>query len=279
MKIRGMSPLEYLGAQLLYTSPATAPVWLAGLFYLLLAPAAKPFRVLAIAYLAILALLMAQQGKAYYLAPAYPMLYGAGGVAFERLTARRGWRRLRPMLVVILALLGLAGVPMAIPVLPPEDVVRYAAAIGIDAPQEERQRRVALSQHLADRFGWESMAATIARVYNAVPPEERARTAIFAGNYGEAGAIDLFGARYGLPKAISSHNNYWLWGPRDGHADLAIVFGVPRQRLEEICGEVTHADTIVSPYAMAYETDLPVYICHRFKRPLPAIWPELKRYI
>jgi len=278
LKIQAMPVGAYLGAQVLYTGPAAVPIWVGGLLYLLFARAAAAYRALGIAYLAILALLVSQHGKAYYLAPAYPMLFAAGGVAYERLSVRGGWRWLRPAMGGLITLVGIVVMPLAVPMLSPESVVRYAAAIGVEVPQEERLRRVALAQHFADRFGWENMVATIARVYQALPPEERQRAAIVAGNYGEAGAIDFFGSRYGLPHAISSHNSYWLWGPGNATGDVAIVIGVSREQLQQLFADVTQADTIVSEYAMAYETNLPVYVCRKLKRPLAEVWPELKRY-
>jgi hypothetical protein len=163
--------------------------------------------------------------------------------------------------------------------LPPQEFVKYAHAIGVEAPQEERNQRVELPQPFADRFGWENQVATVARVYQALPPEERAQVAIFTANYGEAGAIDFFGGRYGLPHAVSGHNNYWLWGPGSATGAIAITIGLPREKLEQAYAEVTQVDTVVSPYAMAYETNLPIFVCRGLKRPLAELWPEAKRFI
>ncbi len=279
LKIQPMSAVAYVGAQIFYTSPGAVPVWVGGLVYLLFARAAGAYRALGIAYLAILTLLIVQHGKAYYLAPAYPMLFAAGGVAWERLSARRGWRWLRPVVVGLVIVVGLVVVPLAVPILPPASVIRYASAIGVEAPQEERQQRVALPQHFADRFGWENMVATVARVYQALPPEDRARAVIVGGNYGEAGAVDFFGRQYGLPHALSGHNNYWLWGPGNATGEVAIVVGASHEQLQQLFEDVTQADTVVSAYAMAYETNLPVYVCRHLKRPLAEVWPALKRYI
>ena len=279
LKIQAMPLGPYLGAQVFYTSPAAVPIWVGGLAYLLFVRTAGAYRVLGIAYLAILALLVVQHGKAYYLSPAYPMLLAAGGVAYERLSARHSWRWLRPALVGLVTLVGIVAVPLAVPILPPESAVRYAAASGVEAPHEERQRRVALPQYFADRFGWENMVATVARVYQTLPPEERAHTAIVGGNYGEAGAIDFFGRRYGLPPAISPHNSYWLWGPGTTTGKIAIVIGAPREQLDLLFEDVTQAATVESEYAMASETNLPVYVCRRLKRPLAEVWPAMKRYI
>ncbi len=278
MKMRAMASLEYLAAQVLYTNPITVPIWLAGLGYFLFARHGRAYRSLGIAYIAILVLLIAQQGKAYYLAPAYPMLLAGGGVAIERFTDRRA-RWLRPVSLLAVTVIGAALAPLAMPILSPEATFHYVQTLGIDAPQEERNARRALSQHLADRFGWDNMVATIARVHRALPPAERARAAIFAGNYGEAGAVNLFGPSQGLPPAISGHNNFWLWGPGEATGEVTIVVGLPAEALQRLCEEVEQAETVESPWAMPYETDLPVYVCRRLKRPLPEVWSELKRYI
>ena len=90
-----------------------------------------------------------------------------------------------------------------------------------------------LPQLFADQFGWEEMAATVARAFHALPPEVQAKTAIFGQNYGQAGAIDLFGPKYGLPKAISGHQNYFLWGPRGYTGESMIVMGDRQERLAE----------------------------------------------
>lgn len=279
LKNAPLSPGAFLGAQILYTNPANVPIWLVGLAALLLARNLRAYRFLGIAYLVLLVLFIVQHGKPYYLAPAYPMLLAAGAVAWEERSARRGWRWVRPLLVTLVILLGMATLPLTVPLLAPQDYVRYSRAIGVEAPQEERRPRVELPQPFADRFGWENQVAAVARVYHALSPENRAQVAIFARNYGEAGAIDFLGGRYGLPKAISGHNNYWLWGPGTATGNIAITLGVPREQIERIYAEVALADTIVSPYAVAHETNLPVFVCRRLKRPLAEVWAELKVFI
>jgi hypothetical protein len=278
-KIALMSPGQFLAAQLLYAGPLAAPIWLAGVGWLLFARGGRPYRLLGVAYVLMLALLIAQQGKAYYLAPAYPILFAGGGVALEKVSARQGWRWLRPVLTLPVAVGGALTMPLVVPLLRPETLVRYTDRLGIQAPREERLQRVELAQHFADRFGWENMVATVARVHRSLPPEDRARAAIFAGNYGEAGAIDFFGPRHGLPKALSGHNSYWLWGPGDANGEVVISVGVARERLTQMFDEVTQVETIVSPYAMAHETNLPVHVSRRPKRPLAEMWRAIKRFI
>ncbi|MCU1234351.1 MAG: glycosyl transferase, family 39 [Candidatus Solibacter sp.] len=62
-------------------------------------------------------------------------------------------------------------------------------------------------RNFADQFGWEDYAIVVARYYNALPPEIRARTVIYGQSYGRLGAIDLFGTRYGLPPSIGGNQN------------------------------------------------------------------------
>ncbi len=274
-KIVAMSPAAFFAAQIIENNPFTAPLWLAGLGSLLFAPALRRFRPLGLMYLIVLLILLLQRAKPYYLAPAYPALLAAGAVAAERL--RR--HSLRVALVAWLVLGGVTVGTMVIPALPPATYVSVIQMLGVKAPQEERGHTAEMPQVLADRFGWENMTATIARVYNGLPPEQRARAAILAGNYGEAAAVDFFGPRYGLPKAISGHNNYWLWGPRGATGAVLIAVGIPKADLEKYFATVEQADTIVSPYALPFETNLPVYVCRDLRTPIEQAWPLLRRFI
>ena len=126
---------------------------------------------------------------------------------------------------VLIALSGVLLAPLAVPLLSPENYIRYTAALHLEQPRIERKITGLgpLPQIYADQFGWDEMAASVARVYNALPKNVRARTAIFGQNYGEAGAIDFFGPKYGLPPAISGHQNYFLWGPRGFTGESLIV--------------------------------------------------------
>ena len=188
------------------------------LVWLLTAHAARAWRFLGWAYLALLVLLVATGGKDYYLAPYYPTLFAAGAIAIERWTADRRWRaRCGVALPALMLLVGVAAAPLAVPVLPIETYVRYARATGIQPAPSERHTMGRLPQYFADMFGWHELVAEAVRVAAALPPADRAKAVIVARNYGEAGAINFLGRERGAPLAISAHNNYWLWGP--GHAE------------------------------------------------------------
>lgn len=269
-------PLRFFAEQALQMQPLTAPLWIAGLLGLLLAPALRRFRALGWAYLMIAAVLLAQASKPYYLSPAYPWLFAAGAVLVEGWTARRAW--LRPAALALLAVSGAATAPLTLPLLSEESYIRYAARLGITPESGERHRLGALPQHYADMHGWPELAAEVARVWRALPALERARCGIFGQNYGEAGAIDYFGPAYGLPHALSAHNSYYLWGPDGYDGSCLVVLGDERERLAELFADVQPAGRFDCRYCMPYEDGMTIHVCRRPKRPLAAVWPEIKSF-
>jgi hypothetical protein len=129
-----------------------------------------------------------------------------------------------------------------------------------------------------DMFGWEEMVASVAEVYHALPPEERAVASISGNNYGQAAAIDFFGPKYGLPKAISTHNSYWYWGPRDYTGEVFITVGVRPEALQRAFESVELATVIEHPYVIWYETNQPVYVWRKMVMPLGDVWPRMKLF-
>jgi hypothetical protein len=279
-KIDEASPLEFLVEQVVTMQPPTLPLWLAGLLFYLFSGEGRPYRMLGWVYLILLAVFMIQNARFYFLAPAYPMLFAAGAVVFERFLARRGWRWPKPVYVAVLAVSGIVVAPITVlPVLPVETLARITGAAGGDAGVEVETREVGqLPQNFADRFGWENLVATVDRVYEELPAEERDRACILTGNYGEAGAVDFFGEKYGLPGAISGHNSYFIWGPGDCTGDVVISVGVPQEVLRAVFDEVEQVETVRCRYCMPDEDDLPVYVCREPKMPFEEAWPRFEHY-
>jgi hypothetical protein len=184
---------------------------------------------------------------------------------------------LRAIYVAFIILTSAALAPLSAPILSPEAYVRYQKTLGLEPPKAENQPTGPLPQHFADEFGWEDMAREVAKVYNALPPEERAQTAIFCNSYGQAGAIDFFGAEYGLPKAISNHQNYWYWGPRDYNGATVIVLGSDGKgdrehfRTVEAVGHTDH------PYSRRDE-HFPILLCRGLNQDLRTLWPSIKKW-
>ena len=275
-----LGPLAFFWQQILMLHPVNFPVWAAGLWFFL-AGRGKRFRILGWTYVTLLALMILMKGKNYYLAPIYPMLFAGGGAAFEDwfarlpLTRQKLWPK-----TALVAIMVLAAVPfdiLALPVLPPEKYVAYAAAIHAAPPKTEVHHSGPLPQIFGDQFGWPELVEQVAKIYWSLSPEERARTAIYANNYGEAGAIDFFGPNYNLPAAISPHQTYFYWGPHGFHGDILIALQSSRERLEKVCASVEEPAVHYHPYGMGEENQ-PIFVCRGLKLKVTEIWPELKHW-
>lgn len=278
IKNNPVSWMSYLGEQILFLNPVALPIVGAGLAWLFLSKKEQRFRALGWAFLIVLVVVKVLQGKAYYPMPFYPILLAAGGVAFGSLPL--DWRKcLRPGFLGLLAISGLLMLPFGVPVLPLETLLRYQKLISLEnAVQVEHDSAGELDQLYADMFGWDSMTATIANVYHGLSVTDQAQCAILAGNYGEAGAIDLLGTKYGLPRAISGHNNYYFWGPQGHTGEVVILFGQNAESIKTMFGSVERVAIISDAHAVAAENHLPVYICRRPKAPLTQIWPSLRYF-
>jgi 4-amino-4-deoxy-L-arabinose transferase-like glycosyltransferase len=278
-KYASATRLAFIAGQVLLQNPLALPLWIAGLFFLLFDKNGSQFRLLGIVYaVAFLILLTNGHSKPEYLSPAYTMLFAAGGIISERLTAPLTWRWVRPGYLVLLLVGGCALAPLAMPTLPVEAYIKYQDALGVSPATAEAKQLEKLPQFYADMFGWEEKAAAVARVFNTLTPEEKARCAIFADNYGRCAAIDFFGARYGLPKSIGKHNNYWIWGPRQYTGEIVIILGGNPDEHTKWFEEVTVADTTSCTYCMPYENHLTISLCRKLKMPLQEVWAPDKHY-
>jgi len=220
-----LPPGEFLFEQVMETGIAQTLLWIAGLVAMARASTTPRLRVFAWSYVAVLGVMLATRSKAYYLTPIYFPYMAAGAVAFESLTRARTFAWMKPALAVVLVGLSAVALPFAVPVLPVDAFIRYERALGQMPKADERQEVGDLPQYYADMFGWEEMVARVAAIYRTLTPEEQRQTVIYARNYGEAAAIDFFGRRYGLPRAVAPHNSYWYWGTGVEPMHIAIVFG------------------------------------------------------
>jgi len=269
-----LSPVEFQGFML---NPFTAPVWLVGLWFFFFQSAGKRYRMLGWSYLVLLATFILMEAKDYYVAPYYPILMAAGGVAWEPLLRRS--KLALTAAAVLLTTSGVLAALLTLPLLPPEQYLKVMRGVGITPPRNEVSHTSEMPQHLADQFGWEEMVEKVASVYQSLSAAEREKAYIFAGNYGEAGAIDLFGARYGLPKAISGHQNYFLWGPRGCSGEVVITVGEPPADVRKSFEEVIETVRPYHPYAMPWENRNPICIARKLKfESIEAVWPRVKEY-
>ena len=205
--------------------------------------------------------------KPYFLAPAYPILFAAGAVAFERWAPRPRLAWVRPAYVALLAVAGMLLAPDVMPVLPPATAVRIYGA---------------LPQVLGDRLGWDSLTQTVEQVYATLPPAQRARACVLTSNYGEAGALGQLAGPGRLPPIFSGHNNYYLWGPGACTGDVLIVVGFSPsdvQGVRPLYAHIALAATQRCRYCVAYEQNVPIYVLSGPTSPIfPRLWSMVKHY-
>jgi Dolichyl-phosphate-mannose-protein mannosyltransferase len=282
-----LSPLAFLGQQILLMSPLSLPFWLAGLLlFFLYSQEPKAYRSFGWAFLITIGFFLLAHGKNYYSAPAYPIVLAAGGLAAElilrtpHLQSRSALRLSLQAGCLLWLILGIALLlPVTLPVLPVDAYLRYQEHLPFEVPRSEHGHMgAALPQHYADEFGWPEMVAAVARVYHSLPAEEQRKTAILADNYGEAGAIDFFGAQYGLPKAISPHQNYFLWGPHEYTGEIVILVGsADIDEARNFFQSVEPVASLDSPYAIPHE-NRPILLGRGLKQNLQQLWPKLKKW-
>jgi hypothetical protein len=274
-----LNPAEFIAQQIILMNPATFPLWIAGLLWLFGSRTGRRYRALGIIYLVLLVEFIVLHGKSYYLAPAYPMLFAAGGVAIERVfAARLKW--LKPVLLGAILVTGAVCTPLVLPILPPDKLIAYMRAIHMEPPRTETSHTASLPQLFADQFGWEQMVGSVAHVYHHLRPEDEKRAAIFCQNYGEAGVIDFFGPKLGLPPAISGHQNYFFWRPRDWTGEVALVLDTSDDDERELFASVEDLGQVVSSaWAMPFERRMHIFLCRDLKVSVQELWPRVKNWL
>ncbi|MFQ5665883.1 MAG: hypothetical protein ACE5I7_05560 [Candidatus Binatia bacterium] len=278
-KLPEKSAVTFLGEQALMLQPVAVPFWIAGLLYYSVTRPGRPYRPLAWIWATVIVTLMASgHARSNYSGPAYVILLAAGGVAVERLARAHSWRWLPPVVAGVFVTAGAVIVPFAIDWLPPADYVAYERAVGLTAPTDERTQLGALPLHFALRFGWPELTRTVTRVYQGLPAEERAQAGIIAETFGEAAALNFFGPQAGLPHAIGTLNNYWLWGPGHYTGEIMLVIASPESRLLRLFRQVERTAPIHCHYCMPDLAHKFVYICRHSRRPLSDLWPQLRHY-
>jgi len=283
-----LGPVDYFLQQTLLIDPQTAPIWLAGLFALLFSARLKPFRVLGWCYLVCYTVFFILHGKNYYLSPVYPMLLAAGAVVVESGISRPRLEWLKPAIAVVLLVTGAYVAPVPVPILSPDHFLAYVKTLPFKLPvMEHSHARAALPQWYADQFGWQEIVDETAIAWSRLTADERGSDpssapgkacGIFAQDYGQAGAIDFLGRRYGLPRSLSGHQTWFLWGPGPYSGDCMIVLDDRKEVLEELWEHVDYVGTS-APNSYALEQQIDVFICRGKKFDSWAgLWPKLKHW-
>jgi hypothetical protein len=248
----------------------TLPLWVAGLYFYLFSPTGRRYRALGWMFVVPLALFLMAQGRSYYLAAAYPMLFAAGAVVWENCLDRRSATAARVGRAGTWAALGAGAALGAIFTLPL-------------APINSPLWRLTSKMHdnFTEQIGWPELAQTVAGIYDKLPAAEKSRAAILAGNYGEAGAINLYRGAYHLPEVICGTNTYGWRGYGAPPPEVVILVGFSREGAERFAGQVELAGQVTNRYGVLNEEtkDHPnIFVCRGFKKSWPEFWKGFQRF-
>jgi 4-amino-4-deoxy-L-arabinose transferase-like glycosyltransferase len=268
---------DFLLGQILMIGPSILMA-AAGLCYLLFNRAAQPYRLIGLTGGFAFLILLLLHGKAYYVGPIYPTLIAAGGVALAGLSARARRRTIPGLLLLVLAW-GALIIPFGLPVVPPAPMARYAAALGIKAATTTNSgTTLPLPQDYADMLGWEDQVRAVAAAYQSLPAEKQARAVLVASNYGEAGALEFYGPRHGLPQRVLLPGSIVLWRPSPGGpSDVVVTVGIPPEVLERYLGSVRLVRRFDYAWMVDEERNVPICIAESPNQSVQDVWAPPKR--
>jgi hypothetical protein len=264
---RGLT--TYFLPQQLQLTGLRTPFAIAGLYFYFWAAAGRRFRIVGWMYLVPLLLFVILRGRWYYLGPGYPLLYAAGSVWGEGWLGKmepkkaKGLRGDISLLLAIDILLSTIWMPIA-----PLQTKWWNIAASVQGDYKEE-------------VGWQELVREVARIRDTLTPEQRAHLGILAGNYGEAGAINLYGPQYGLPQAISGINSFWARGYGNPAPETLIVLGVDWPYLEKRFTDCRIAGHPSNPYGVINEEtgDHPdMYVCGPPKTGWPEFWKTFQYF-
>lgn len=248
----------FIPFQLLLVSPVLAPVWIAGLVAPFRWIDLRRLRFVPVTYVVLLVAYIAGNGKAYYLASLYPAVLALGALPAARLRFQR-------ILAIAIALSAVVSAFIALPLLPARSL-QGSFVMAVNPDQGET-------------VGWPRFVDTVEKAWHAIPAQQRKHTAIFTGNYGEAGAVDILGGPQELPRAYSGHNGFSEWGMPPATDTHALVLGYSRPSHTAPyftdCRALAKIDNGVG--LDNDEQGLPLLFCKRTAS-WSTLWPRLRHY-
>jgi len=267
---------QFLGEQVLF-GPAflLALIGTAGLF---LDRDLRRYRAVAWIAIAAFAVLAALKGKSYYVGPIYPVLYAAGAVTLQHVANVRLRRVAYGTVAGLVIVYGVFSLPFGLPILPPPLMARYAAATGLTTAVTTNKGEVLpLPQDYGDMLAWRELVESAARVYHDLPPSDKARTVVFGANYGETGALDLYGPPLGLPHPVSMAGSFYFFGPGDEPGDVMLFVGMEPEWIDDACPDAEVAVRVTAEWTVE-ENDVPVILCRAPTMTVQEMWarnPEM----
>lgn len=274
-------PLAFFLNQLLQMSPATFPIWFTGIIFLFFSKKTKDFRFLSILFLCLFLIVMySGSSRPDRLAFAYPAVFAGGAFFFESFILKYNIRWFKGVVIAFLYLGLTITIPLILPYFSYETVGEYTKFLGLNT-EVETGNKPPLPQLIADRIGWEEKFKLVLNAYNSLPDSEKKETIIAAGNYGQAGATELFGKKYNLPPVVCGHNTYYLWSKNKLYGNIVLQLTSDRDinRLKGLFENVgIYPGEFTSPYVTSHENNLRVFICKDPKIPYSEMLEKAKFY-
>jgi len=260
----------YLLEQLVFCANLAAiPLWIAGLYYYFFREDGKRYRMIGWMFVITFLLYLLAQGRSYYQAPAYPMLVAAGAIVWQGWIEKKSEHGARGAAwgtwIAVAFGAVFAGI-LTLPIAP------------INSPVFNMVAEV--HETFTEQIGWDEMVKTVGDIYAALPDEEKARTGIVTGENDEAAALNIYGGEYGLPKALSGSDTFYLRGYRNPPPEILIVVGVQRQYIDMFLDQCTVEGTTVNSYGVDNDLADPpeIYLCRKVRLPWPEFWEKIKHY-
>jgi hypothetical protein len=232
------------------------------------------FRSVAIACITAFLLLGLLHGKPYYAGPIFPVLSAAGAVWVEGLARPKLRAALAWSIGIASVAFGVAALPLGLPVLTPESMARYAAATGVTVvTQTNTGGQLSLPQDYADMLGWREKAEAVAAVVATLTPAERERTVLYGANYGQAGALDLYGRRMKLPPVVSKAGSFYFFGYGNRTAETIVTLGVEPNEVEDArCATLDLKGRVENRWGVDEEHSVPILLCRHPALSLKDLW-------
>ena len=264
-KEESTSTLKFLIEQIIIINPLTLPIWIAGILFIIFSEQFRKYRILVWIYFIPLLAFLLMKGQSYYLGPAYPILLAAGSVILEikLLQKQINWLKYSIPMLLIVSLVITS--PLWLPVLSIEKMKKY----GISD----------ISYDFREMIGWPELVSSVSRVYENLPNEDKKNAIIITGNYGEAGSINHYGPKFGLPLAASGIGSYYYWGPGNQDASTVLVVGYSEDYLKRYFSEVTVKEVFRNKYGINNEEQgILIILCRKPNKSISEMWPEFKHF-
>jgi 4-amino-4-deoxy-L-arabinose transferase-like glycosyltransferase len=261
---------DYVMEQFLLSSnPFVVPLWISGLIYLFRYKNGKRYRMIAWMYVIPFLLYLFTQGRSYYQASAYPMLFAAGAVAWQGWMEKLSVQKARIVFGITwtFIVIGIVvGGALSLPIAP------------INSPLWNITGEV--HDIFTEQIGWHEMIQTVAGIYDGLPANEKPKVGILAGENDEAAALNLYGGEFGLPKAISGSDTFYLRGYGNPPPETLIVVGFTQENANSLFEQCNVAGIITNPYGVKNDLGDPpnIFVCRNPRLPWDQLWEQLKRY-